>query len=134
MTTTELYSFPGGVCPICGNTPLNVELLQSKESGWLNIRWKCPNCGEHEFLRKVRDEGGRNANLSSWAHQVKMRDNNACVICGDTRDLDAHHLIPVAKQPSLRFKLSNGITLCRRCHRLVHDGVKWPEQYKKEIK
>ena len=126
----EKYSFPGGVCPDCGHSPLEVRLITNEDCTWTNLKYVCPKCGSSEFLRKSKEEIGRDSNLQSWTHQVKARDGYACFICGETRNLDVHHLIPVVKQPSLQHKITNGITLCRRCHMLVHDGVPWPEKYR----
>lgn len=126
----ETYRFPGGVCPSCGHSPLKVEYVTSDNGQWHNLKWKCSECGDSSFLPKDEELNIRSdKRLVIWANKVKQRDG-CCVICGNTNDLDAHHLIPVAKRPELRFKMTNGITLCRRCHKLVHDGVKWPEQYR----
>lgn len=46
------------------------------------------------------------------------RDGNACVVCGATEGLAAHHLVPVAEGgPNV---LSNLQTLCSRCHAAAH--------------
>lgn len=46
---------------------------------------------------------------------VRLRDG-ACVECGATSQLTAHHLVPVRVDPSLALDPDNCITLCRRCH------------------
>ena len=54
--------------------------------------------------------------------KVLMRDGNACRICGSTKHLHIHHLIP--------WKIShsnedlNLVTLCRKCHPKV-EKVAW---------
>ena len=48
-----------------------------------------------------------------------MRDRWRCKMpaCkGGDRRLNAHHIKLWASHPSLRFVVSNGITLCRTCH------------------
>lgn len=126
----DAWEFPGGVCPVCGHSPLKVRVLIHTDSNWYQPKWACDKCGNTKNLLKSKKvDAKRDPHISNWATAVLDRDR-ACVICGETRNLDAHHLIPVSKQPTLQFKLSNGITLCRRCHKLVHDGVLWPEQYK----
>ena len=48
-----------------------------------------------------------------------------CQICGDTRNLDQHHIHPKgmggSKDPAIETP-ENKITLCRGCHRNVHEG------------
>ena len=51
-----------------------------------------------------------------WADKVKARDGK-CKVCGSTKQLEAHHIIPKLQDPSKARKLSNGITLCAKCHR-----------------
>jgi predicted HNH restriction endonuclease len=41
----------------------------------------------------------------------------ACVICGSTIDVHAHHLHPIGEGGDKR---GPGVPLCRRCHRLLH--------------
>ena len=54
-----------------------------------------------------------------WRTDVFERDNYTCKKClttGDKSYLTAHHIKSFAYYPKLRFKLSNGITLCELCH------------------
>lgn len=60
------------------------------------------------------------AKLSKWAKAVKARDGMKCKKCGSRRKLHAHHVKPKAKFPSLAYNLSNGITLCQKCHIQQH--------------
>lgn len=53
-----------------------------------------------------------------WKHSVFERDDYTCQIClirGG--DLQADHIKPFAYFPELRLKVSNGRTLCKKCHR-----------------
>jgi len=52
-----------------------------------------------------------------WREAVFQRDNWTCQKCGNRGgDLEAHHIKPFAYFPDLRFEVSNGQTLCRKCH------------------
>lgn len=57
-----------------------------------------------------------------WRFDVFARDSFTCQECGDSRggNLNAHHIKSFADHPELRFEVSNGITLCERCHDRLH--------------
>lgn len=135
MAEKRMYDFPGGVCPICEHTPLNVE-TSTNDNGETFVWFVCsnPECGHREMLpqSKNKDASTRSNKLQrEWASRVKERVGNACFICGETQNVDAHHLISASRIPSLQTKVTNGIPLCRRCHKLVHDNTeRWPEKYK----
>ncbi len=53
------------------------------------------------------------------AHKRKLvfiRDNYCCVKCGSKKNLELHHIIPLAKDGSSR--LENLQLLCRSCNRI----------------
>jgi len=56
-----------------------------------------------------------------WRKKVFKRNNYTCQKCGKRNCyLVAHHLRPFSKYPKLRFRVNNGITLCRDCHYEAH--------------
>lgn len=58
-----------------------------------------------------------------WREAVFKRDNHTCVECGARSGngkavyLEADHIKPWAYFPRLRFKVENGRTLCKPCHK-----------------
>lgn len=72
-----------------------------------------------------RDKLENSIEYKTWRRKVFERDNYKCQECGDsnyegrgkTIELQAHHIKPVYKFPNLATEVSNGITLCRDCHR-----------------
>ena len=54
----------------------------------------------------------------SWRRQVRERDNFKCqwpgCECGGR--LEVHNIKTWGSYPGLRYDLSNGITLCKKCH------------------
>lgn len=51
----------------------------------------------------------------AWADEVKQRFDG-CIVCGDTKRLNAHHIIP-REIKEFRHELANGIALCPKHHR-----------------
>lgn len=51
---------------------------------------------------------------------VLARDESKCVKCGETENLQCHHIYPVATNPLESADVDNCITLCINCHKEVH--------------
>lgn len=56
----------------------------------------------------------------AWSLAVKERDNNKCVYCGETKMVNAHHLIP-RENKFFRHLIENGVTLCQKHHKFSLD-------------
>ena len=54
-----------------------------------------------------------------WRQAVRRRDRFTCRMCGSKQALKCHHIRRWVDFPSLRFVVSNGITLCGVCHNRV---------------
>jgi hypothetical protein len=61
--------------------------------------------------------------LREWRTAVFRRDAFKCGLCGAGGSVQAHHLDCWADYPERRFDLSNGITLCRPCHKAFHASM-----------
>jgi hypothetical protein len=60
-----------------------------------------------------------------WRTSVFIRDNYTCQNCGQCGNkLQAHHIELWSENKELRYELSNGITLCKPCHKTEHRGNK----------
>ena len=42
-----------------------------------------------------------------------------CRLCGSKENIEAHHIHPLRSHFQKRFEIANGITLCRKCHRII---------------
>lgn len=64
------------------------------------------------------DRDYSNPAYKAWRKQIFGRDKYMCQMPGCTRrnTLQAHHIKRWASNPVLRFEVSNGITLCKKCH------------------
>lgn len=53
-----------------------------------------------------------------WRLRVYKRDNFTCQMpnCKCKTNLQAHHIQKWSSASALRYEVSNGITLCRKCH------------------
>lgn len=54
----------------------------------------------------------------SWRDSVI--ENNVCACCGGDKHLEAHHIYGYAKYEMLREDPTNGIALCKWCHKKYH--------------
>lgn len=53
--------------------------------------------------------------------KVLKRDGKKCMMpgCGSKKSLQVHHIRKWATASSLRYEISNGITLCKNCHQSI---------------
>lgn len=60
--------------------------------------------------------------MKEWRRQVFERDNYTCRKCGYDKGkiLISHHIKTFSEYPELRFIVSNGLTVCKPCHVLIH--------------
>lgn len=64
---------------------------------------------------------------------VNERDDGVCQLCG-ARGVHLHHIIPRSRNRKLIDDPNNLITLCFRCHQIVHSNMKYWMQYLLERK
>lgn len=68
-----------------------------------------------------RSKHNSDSRYSAWRKKVFNRDDYTCQRC-DKRggEIQAHHIKAWAKYPELRYKVSNGVTMCVACHKILH--------------
>ena len=99
---TNVLIFNPWVCSICNDFYLEI-LEYFKDSKWKNIiDNKCDSRTSFEYML--------------WEENVKNRDKHRCIICGETDELEVHHISPYATDYDNRINIKNGITLCKRHH------------------
>jgi hypothetical protein len=83
--------------------------LSAKSQGVTVEEWK-------GFISPEANRVRHSVEYKDWRIKVFIRDNTSCVICKSKTKLQAHHIYPVGRYPSLVFSVNNGITLCYSCH------------------
>jgi Restriction endonuclease len=72
---------------------------------------------------KVVQKDGRNGIRAGTKREVLKRDQNLCVVCGSTENLEIHHIIPVMGSTIKDQDESHNLALlCKECHYLAHSG------------
>ena len=75
----------------------------------------------HPNYREEARRKNRGGSHHKWVNAVLSRDQATCQHCGaDDVELHAHHIKSYRDNPELRFEISNGLTLCYKCHWEVH--------------
>ena len=70
-----------------------------------------------------------------WRKQVKKEFDGKCIICGEIKRVNCHHLIP-REISELRFAVLNGVCLCPRHHKYSYkisahkNSIRFLEYYK----
>jgi hypothetical protein len=62
----------------------------------------------------------RNLNYRDWQKFIFKRDGKKCKICNSNKNINAHHIIYAKNNKELRYNKDNGITLCEKCHKIIH--------------
>lgn len=65
-----------------------------------------------------------------WRKAVIARDKGYCRRCHSQHRPEAHHIVRFNADKRKRWELSNGVTLCRACHRLFQGREK---EYEREL-
>lgn len=139
----DMLSIWNGVCRTCSNREVvsrpEVKNKKSKNaSKQLKKQGGVPNAKKFTSER-VRGAGNNkwkggitpqnvkertSKNYLEWRRNVFIRDNFTCLLCGQKSGyLQAHHKKEWANFKELRYEVSNGATLCEKCHlNKAHNG------------
>ena len=123
-------------CVVCGIT-FTVDICHSLSNPCIFCSRKCKGIWTSENSKGENNPCWRGGSTpksqlirtsekySTWRTSVFTRDNFTCQKCGQHNGyLHAHHIKEFAKFPMLRFEISNGRTLCRKCHKETHKEIK----------
>ena len=81
------------------------------KKGKNNLNWK----GGGSYICRT------NIKYKKWREKVLKRDDYTCQKCKERgENLISHHIKGWTEYPKLRYKVSNGLTLCKKCHIKMH--------------
>lgn len=105
-------------CKLCGKE------FTKKSNSQIYCSTKCRRI--YSSITSHRKRSGRSGTVESfrWKNNVHIRDNYTCQKCGSKEKLHAHHIIPFSLDESLRYEITNGITLCEKCHKKEHKRLR----------
>jgi len=110
--------------------------ISQSNSGVNNWNWK-------GGITPFRTKTWKSKQYQVWRNKVFLRDNYTCQMCSarSGKDkaviLNSHHIKSFSEYPERRFWVSNGITLCKDCHKKTDNyckNVKKIEQIKLNFK
>ena len=113
-------------CKICGDD-FTVRVSEVKK--YLTCSHQCwlenkKGTGNPNYRHGNRPGDRSGKEYKSWRNSVYERDDYTCQMCGKRGgELHADHIKPWAYFESLRYKISNGRTLCVPCHYTTYKDV-----------
>lgn len=105
-------------------------IYKSTQKGILSSGYKNGKSSENKCLRN-------STSWKNWRKEVFERDSYICQgnNCKHTNKyFEPHHIKRFAKYPDDRFKVSNGVTLCKDCHNLTKKYDKLINGHEYEIR
>jgi len=135
MTGINNSNWKGGlvtiICLMCGK---QFKRKQCQSSSMF-CSTKCNGAYKSKYFRGENSPGwkggiapenilARNSDeYLEWKKLVYEKYNYTCVKCGSKEKPNAHHIIPFSVDKSLRFDVTNGIVLCKKCHIKEHQRL-----------
>lgn len=107
---------------------VGVKLRSSKDYEGENRYWLWKGTDYLSSITRKRNQ--RKHRL--WSRAVLERDGNVCTNCGNKHHrLHAHHIVALKDCLNfpLEFDISNGITLCPKCHKQKHKQINAMNKY-----
>jgi len=113
----------------CGNPKIQKIVYSAFQKGH-----RCNKCGiekrqgenshnwSYTLTQEERETGRNYPEYKQWIKDIYKRDHYACQKCGSKKsgNLNAHHIAGYTQNKDLRIELSNGVTLCKDCHKEFH--------------
>jgi len=88
---------------------------KNQTTGNKNVNWKGGISSKHSKIR-------HSVAYKDWRLEVYKKDRFSCQLCGNKKNIVAHHIRSFIEYPEERYDIDNGATLCRSCHLKLHQG------------
>jgi hypothetical protein len=126
--------------PAITRTPEQKAFVGNLHRTRVHRRWTEEERRKHSTLLRLRSKRGeashswrgkggvdpskairRTLEYRDWRKAVYQRDDWTCQACWKRGGhLHPHHIRPMSTNPELTYVVSNGVTLCRKCHTDLH--------------
>lgn len=111
------------IAKVLGADPFEVDALSragyirksAEDDEYTIVHWY-ENNGIGETAKKRN-----NYSYRKWREDVLKRSLYECEMCGSGFNLQAHHIKHFSQYPALRFDPDNGMCLCAKCHKELHE-------------
>jgi len=90
--------------------------------------WYAFNKGEKHYGWEGGQDKRNNPHSIEWRKAIVRREQGHCRLCLDTEKPVAHHIKKFSTHPDIRWEVSNGILLCKRCHDVITGNEQEMEQ------
>ena len=78
--------------------------------------------------RELKQSSRKRKKIKNWRsdygyqefREMVINRDNCCKCCGTKENLEVHHIFPYNQYKTLRTDVSNGLTLCKDCHKRYH--------------
>lgn len=91
-----------------------------RNCGFIEITGSEIFLNDRKIIKTPKSKARTDKGYDKFRKAVLKRDNYTCQLCGSKENLEVHHKKAYAKYIKLRTTVSNGITLCEKCHDKVH--------------
>lgn len=117
------------ICSYCGEvSEKSLSRITKKSTGLCHEcylkTWKPWNKGK-KFSEPIENRNYKRhrelIEYTKWHNDCLKRDWYKCQICNSKEEIEVHHIKSYKDYPKERVNLDNGITLCKKCHLLVHN-------------
>lgn len=105
----------------CGIYALDIKAAVNKDNNEIEVV-----IGREKFSWEKVDKDYRGTKeYTEWRKSTFDRDNYTCQKCNVRGgSLEAHHIKPFKDFFDLRYEQTNGITLCKKCHKDTHKEMR----------
>ena len=102
-----------------------IVLYCRKHKKYITCLFFCKKCSDFEIKRNkpIKKVSSKRITVTQETYnKVMQRDKYKCRLCGNTFNLQEHHIVYKSEDRKLINEPTNLIVLCTKCHALVHSN------------